>query len=155
MKHIKKFESSLNKEEQEKRKDQVELTGELLSENPMSKDNDLYIFVGRDDFREDKDGRFTKTLEIENMVKITPENAVHTEWGLSMRARFQGGKVYHIWLPKELEEEVSGKGSNSIEPFIVDLINKYKQTSGKKVDNLDQRLKDIRQRRNDVGKYNL
>lgn len=158
MKNIKTFENYWEKEEnerQEKRKDNEELAREILAENPMSKEHDLYMFVGRDEFKEEKDGRYTKSLEIENMVKVTPEDAGVTGWGLSMRAQVQGGKVYHIWLPKEVEEMVSGKGSSSLEPWLVDLINKHKQTGGKKVDNIDQRLKDIRQRRNDAKKFNL
>jgi hypothetical protein len=116
------------------------------------------MFVGRDDFREDKDGRYTKTLEIENMVKITPENAMSSNFGLGMRAQIQGGKVYHIWLPKEMENMVSGKGSNSLEPWLVDLINQHKQTlsdsKGPKLD-VNKRLKDIRDRKNDMDKFNL
>ena len=118
MKHIKTHEGyweDQQKEKKEKTKDQVELMGEIFDENPMYKDHDLYMFVGRDEFKEDEDGRYTKSLEIENMVEITPndESSLSVGWGLNMRARAQGGKVYHIWLQKGISELVSGKGSGS------------------------------------------
>lgn len=120
MKNVKTYEGyweDQQKEKQELRKDQVELMGELFNENPMFEEHDLYMFVGRDEFKEDDDGRYTKKLEIENMVKIKPdESSLSVGWGLNMRAKFQGGKVYHIWLPKGLEDLIEGKGSNSIEP---------------------------------------
>ena len=31
------------------------------------------MFIGRNEFKEDIDGRFRKTLEIERMIKITPD----------------------------------------------------------------------------------
>ena len=159
MKHIKNHEGYLdakNNEKREKTKDQVELMGEIFNDNPMYKDHDLYMFVGRDGFKEDEDGRYSKSLEIENMVHITPdESSLSVGWGLNMRATMQGGKVYHIWLPKGITELVSGKGSGSLEPWLIDLIDKHKQTGGKKVDNVNKRLEDIRDRRNDVNKYNL
>lgn len=158
MKKIKMFENyweDQKKEREEIKKDQVKLMDELFNENPMFKEHDLYMFVGRDEFKEDEDGRYTKSLEIEKMIKITPdENSLHVGWGLSMRAQIQGGKVYHIWLPKEIEELVSDKDSNQMEPWLIDLINKHKQTQGKKFD-VDKRLKDIRKVRTDVNKYNL
>lgn len=160
MKHIKNHEGywdDQRKEKREKTKDQVELMRDIFNDNPMHKDHDLYMFVGRDDFREDEDGRYSKSLEIENMVHINPdeESSLSVEWALKMRASVQGGKVYHIWLPKGITELVSGKGSGSLEPWLIDLINQHKQTGGKKVDNVDKKLKDIRNRRNDVDKYNL
>lgn len=161
MKKVKTFEGYWEAERERRRKrqeDQKDLARELLDENPMFEENDLYMFVGRDDFREDKDGRYTKTLEIENMVKVEPETANQTGWGLNMRAQIQGGKVYHIWLPKELEDMVSGKGSNSLDDWLVNLINQHKQSAsdikGQKLD-VEKRLKDIRDRKNDMDKYNL
>ncbi len=116
------------------------------------------MFVGRDEFKEDEDGKYTKTLEIENMVKITPEDVNTVEWGLGMRARFQGGNVYHIWLPKEIEDLVSGRGSGDIEPWLINLIDQHKQrikdVKDPKLD-VKQKLQDIKQRREDTNKFNL
>jgi hypothetical protein len=161
MKYIKKFENYWEREKEEKeqkRKDNIELAREIFAENPMSKEHDLYMFVGRDEFKEDEDGKYTKTLEIENMVKITPEDVNTVEWGLGMRAIFQGGNVYHIWLPKEIEDLVSGRGSGDIEPWLINLIDQHKQrikdVKDTKLD-VKQRLQDIKQRREDTNKFNL
>lgn len=134
MKHIKKFESRWDdekKEAEKKRKHNVDILGDLLDRNPLSEDHDFYIFIGRDEFKKAEGGMYKKTLEIENMVEITPDqNSLFASAGLELRARFQGGAVYHIWLPKDMAEFVSGKGSNSMEDWVVDLIDKYKRTGG-------------------------
>ena len=149
MKHLKTFEAKQSTEEQ------IELLRDLLMENPQYETHDFYIFIGRNDFKEAEGGMYKKTLEIENMVKIIPDaNSLGAMSGLEMRARVQtDSKLYHIWLPKEVEEEISGKGSESIEPWLVDLIDKHKGSGtdkqGKAVYN------DVRQRKSDIGKYNL
>lgn len=154
MKYIKKFEAT-----KQSKQEQIDLLRLTLMENPQYETHDFYLFIGRDDFREEEDGRYKKTLEIENMVKITPdENSLAAMSGLQMRAvAQQDSKLYHIWLPKEIEEEVSGKGSESIEPYLVDLINQYKQkgsdAQGRAVFN------DVRQKTagmtNNLNKYNM
>lgn len=149
MRYIKNFEAKESKE------DQVELLKDLLLENPAYDTHDFYIFIGRDEFKEDEDGRYRKSIEIENMVKITPDkSSISAMNGMEMRVRFnQDSSLYHIWLPKELEDEIEGKGSNSIEPWLVELINKYKMkgadSHGREV------YKDVKQRKIDAEKYNL
>ena len=143
MKHIKKFEDTEN----------VDFLDDLIRENPLSKDNDFYMFIGKPDFIETEKDSYKKSIYIENMVRITP-NSVGAMKGLEMRKMFQHDvQLYHIWLPKELEDDVSGKGSNRIEPWLVDLIDTHKRKGtdehGKKV------LKDVRQRNKDIEKYNL
>lgn len=132
MKHLKKFEATLEEreaEEIEKKETQLEILKTSLDENPMSEDNDFYIFLASDKFEEDKDGRYIKTLDIENMVRITADQqSIGAMQGLTRRSRFQQGvKMYSIWLPKDLRDDVEGKGSLSLESYLVDLINKYKQ----------------------------
>jgi hypothetical protein len=149
MKHLKTFEAKQSKE------DQIELLKDLLMENPQYETHDFYIFIGRNDFKEEKDGRYKKTIEIENMVKITPdENSLGAMAGLDMRARFQtDSKIYHIWLPKELEDEVAGKGSNRIEPWLVDLIDKHK---GSGADEQGKAIyKKVSSRKSDAERYNI
>lgn len=145
MKHLKKFESE---------EDQVELLSDLIKENPLSEDHDFYMFIAGEHFSETKNGLYKKTIEIENMVRITPDKkSISAAKGLEMRIKFQhNSALYHIWLPQDIRELVEGKGSN-LEPWLVDLINKYKQRGadahGIKV------LKDVKQRKKDITKYNI
>lgn len=154
MKHVKTF-------EQISMDDQVELLRDTMMENPNYETHDFYIFIARDEYKEDEDGRYTKTIDIENMVKITPDaQSISAMTGMQLRVRFNADStLYHIWLPKGLDEQVEGKGSNSIEPWLVDLINKHKMKGpdihGKQV------FKDVVQRgewkgrRKNANKYNI
>ena len=161
MKHIKRLDErrkTFEEEQEEKaaeRKDKVELFQDLLDENPLSKENDFYLFLARDEFKETKDGLYQKTIEIENMVRMSgDENSLGSMQGLQMRAMFQHDcKLYHIWLPKDLRNQLDHKGSNSIEPWLVELINKYKRIGS------DQHGKDVYKeiltRRENIKKCNL
>ena len=122
MRYIKTFEDKIEYN--------AELLKELIDENPLSKDNDFYIFIAKNNFVEEKDGRYKKSIEIERMVKITPDDAsIAAMKGMTMRVRFNiDSKLYHIWLPKELEEDVNGKGYSNLEPWLVDLIDTHKKT---------------------------
>ena len=121
MKHIKHLEQNVEYS--------PDLLWELLNENPLSKDNDFYLFIGKDDFKEDKGGLYKKTLYIERMVRITPDqNSIQSMKGMELRARFQfDSKLYHIWITKDIRDEVEGKGSDEMDDIIVDLISKYKK----------------------------
>lgn len=148
MKHLKKFENTSDDE-------QVDLLNDLINENPLHEDNDFYIFIGKDEFKENKDGSYRKTIEIERMVKIEADlSSIGAMNGLTLRSRFQSNsKLYHIWLPKELEDQISGKGSNQMDEWLVDLINKYKNErtdeQGKKT------LRDVKNRRDAFKNFNL
>lgn len=122
MKHLKTFEDKLD--------DQEEILKDIFSKNPIRKTHDFYMFIGRDDFKEDKDGLYKKSLEIERMIRITPDKeSITASAGLEMRARFQhDSKLYHIWLPKEIKKEVDRKSSGDMEPWLVELINQHKKT---------------------------
>lgn len=126
-----------------------------IIENPLHEDNDFYIFIGRDDFKENKDGSYKKTLEIERMIKIeADQSSICAMKGLELRCRFQmNSTLYHIWLPKEFENDIANKDSDQIDEWLVDLINKYKNTGsdtqGKQILNI------VKDRRNKIKKYNL
>lgn len=143
-----------NKSDKEEEKN-VQLLKDLLDENPISKTHDFYMFVGSDKFEETESGMYKKIIDIENMVRITgDEKSLAASQGLNMRARFQeNSKVYHIWLPKEIRSEVEGKSSQSIDPWLVDLINNYKQRGS---DEQGKRIfKDVKSRRDNMEKFNL
>jgi len=148
MKHLKTFEARWKPEEQ------VDLFAELLNENPLSEDNDFYMFIAKDTFKEAKGGLYKKTLEIENMVRMTPDvQSIMASKGLEMRAMVQiDSKLYHIWLPKDIRSMVEGKGTN-LESWIVDLIDKYKMRGtteeGKKI------YRNVVDRQKNVVKYNI
>lgn len=146
MKHIKKFET---------KDEESELLADLISENPMSKTHDFYIFLASDKFEETENGLFKKVLSIENMVRIKGrKQSVGAMQMLQMRAGFQHDAIlYHIWLPKEIRKDVEGKGSN-IESWLAELINKYKRR-GDPTGEGRQVLQDVQQRREDIKKYNL
>mgnify|MGYP001767121651 CR=1 FL=1 len=147
MKFLKQFEKF------EEENDNDDLFDDLISENPLHDTHDFYMFLGRDKFVENEDGTYKKTLEIENMVKITKETYKYVGM-MDIRTRFQTDtKLYHIWLPKELEEEVSGKSSGKIEPYIVELIDKYKQF-GADIQGIET-YKMAKQRREEYKKFNL
>jgi hypothetical protein len=156
MKYIKKFEKTMNPSSEEKNKEMEEIFREIYDENPLKDDNDFYLFIGRNDFKETKDGLYKKTLEIENMVRISPDDkqSIGAMWGLQIRAIFQNNSnLYHIWLPKELKEFIEGKGSNRIDEWLLDLIDKYKVKGS---DEHGAKVKeDVIKRREDMKKYNL
>ena len=148
MKYLKTFEK-ISMEEQ------IELLNDLINENPLHKDNDFYMFIGRNEFKEDIDGRFRKTLEIERMIKITPdEKSINSMIGLQTRSKFSSdSKLYNIWLPKYIEDDIAFKGSSELDEYLIELIDKYKNQGtdqyGKEVFN------NVQQRRINTKKYNL
>jgi hypothetical protein len=133
----------------------IELLNDLINENPLHKDHDFYIFIGKNNFIEEEDGKFRKTLEIERMIKITPdEKSIMSMNGLRQRSLFQtDSKLYNIWLPKHMEEDVAFKGTDELEDFIIDFIDKYKNQGSDEygVDVLNK----VQQRRTNIKKYNL
>ena len=149
MKYIKKFEAKKSTEEL------IELLEALLNENPLHNTHDFYIFIGRDEFKEGKNGKYTKSLEIENMVKIKSDaSSLDAMSFMQMRARFQGDStLYHIWLPKNIENQISGKGSNRIDPKLIKLINKNKRSGSDS--HGKQALNDVMQRIKNVNKFNI
>lgn len=152
MKHIQKFESYSKSDEK--------TFQELMEMNPNSKYNDLYAFLYKDEFVEDDDGKYIKTLGIENMVRITPDKqGMFNIQGLQLRSGFQPHLNYHqIWLPKDIRDEVEGKGYKEIDPFILNAIKdkiKEKKPKQKLVNDLDLFRKDIEDKLNDIEKYNL
>lgn len=146
MKYLKKFEAK------EDANDKIGLLQDLMKENPAYKTHDFYIFIAKDGFIEAENGLYKKTIDIENMVRITPDGqGVGSMQGMEMRVRFNPeSTLYHIWLPKEIREDVNYKGSNNMEDWLVDLINKYKQKGGD--DHSRQVYKDVVNRREEDKK---
>jgi hypothetical protein len=126
MKYIKQFEDNKSFYDDDLLKD-------ILDNNPISKDHDFYIFIAKDNFIKDDDGRYTKSLDIERMIKITADkSSISNMQGMQMRVRFQqDSKLYYIWLPKELDEEVEGKSGSQMEPWLIKLIDDNKLEIGK------------------------
>lgn len=155
MNHVKTYEA---KDEEQMKKDQerVDLLRDLLNENPNNETHDFYVFLASESFEEAKEGLYKKKLEIENMVRISPDyNSVGAMAGMEMRARFQSdSKLYHIWLPKEAREDIEGKGSGSMEPWLVDLIDENKLKGGGD-ENSRNVYNNVVQRRKDMGKFNI
>jgi len=151
MKHLKTFEAARDKKKEE---DAVETFAELLEENPLSKDHDFYMFIASDAFKEAEGGMYKKTLEIENMVRMTPDiQSLMASKGLEMRSRFQNNStLYHIWLPQEFREEFEGQGG-SLAPWIVDLIDKYKRKGSD--EHGRQVYKDVIDRKKFRDKFNI
>ena len=89
------------------------------------------------------------------MVRITPDfHSVSSMAGLQIRSKFQiDSKLYQIWLPKGVRDDVEGKCSSDMETWLVELIDKNKKFGsdehGKKVYN------DTVQRRKDISKFNI
>jgi len=154
MKHIKTYESN-DEEKARKNQEKIDILGDLLSENPDYETHDFYAFLASDTFKETKPGLFKKELNIENMVRITPDiNSLSSMAGLEIRSRFQPEtKLYNIWLPKEAREDIEGNSSSSMEPWLVDLIDKNKKQGGD--DQGKQSYKNAVQRRQDLSKFNL
>ena len=145
MKYIKSFEEKNN----------VEYLRSLLNENPLNNTHDFYLFIGHEEFKEMDNGMYKKYTDIENMVRITPdENSLAAASFLSMRAMVQpNSKIYHIWLPNDIRKDVEGKSSRSIEPWIHELIEKYKRTGS---DEQGKRIaKDVKHRLNDIDSFNI
>jgi hypothetical protein len=154
MKHLKAFE--------DKSDDQLEILKDVFSKNPIRKTHDFYMFIGKPDFKEDENGLYRKSLEIERMIRITPDKeSLSSSAGLEMRARFQhGSTLYHIWLPKEIKKEVDRKSSGDMEPWLVELINQNKKTGAdaySKQIHRDaiQRKQDLDDLKKDSSKYNI
>lgn len=73
----------------------------------MEKDSDCYVLSAKDVFKEDEDGKYTKDLEIETIIKIDPydkEEYGSLVSGMKLRSRFQEGlSVYIIWVSKNFD----------------------------------------------------
>jgi len=148
MKYLKKFENKSN----------LDLFKAVYNENPVKDTHDFYWFIGKDEFKENPpgSGNYKKTIYIEKMIRITPdENSISNMQCMQMRAKFQSdSKLYDIWLPNEIREDVENKGSESIEDYIIYLISQHKQ-SGDGDEQGKNIYKNVKQRLNDTEKFGL
>lgn len=114
----------LNK--QKSMKDQIEFLNDFINKNPLHKDHDFYLFTAKDKFIEEQDGRYRKTIKIEKIFKISPnEKSINLMYSLCLQKT--DSKLYNIWLPKNTEND----------KLNIDFINKYKnQDSIKTIKNI-------------------
>jgi len=78
--------------------------------------SDLYVFNGKFEFVEGDDGRYSKELSIERMLRINrfELNDNETVAMMKMRARFQEGvDTYIVWINKDVMEMFGGEGQKS------------------------------------------
>ena len=147
MKYLKTFED---------KKDDMEVIEDFYDEIKKDRQGeDLYLFIGSDDFVETKNGMYKKTVDIENMVRITPdEKSIGAIRGMSLRAKFVSKTLYQIWLPEELRDQVEGKGSVEMNEYLVDIINKYK-TISRSTEESRKIMSDAKKRQEDKSKFGL
>lgn len=133
---------------------------ELLKMNPNSEDNDLYAFLAKDEFIEEKHHRFKKVLGIEKMIRISGDReSMGMLQGLQLRAKYvHDVKFYKIWIPKDLREEVENKGYGEIEPSILDAISdKLRRTKSDitPLTNVSKLRSDMKDMLDQSDKYNM
>jgi len=144
-----------HKTKEEKKKEEIQLLKDLLEENPVNDTHDFYVFAATDKFEEAENGMYKKTLDIENMCRVTGDEEGYSSMkGINLRAMFQDNtKAYHIWLPKDVRSMVEGNGTQNLPSWLNDLIAKNKQHG---IDEHGTQVtKDVKNRRKDMGKYNL
>lgn len=91
------------------------------------KNNDCYIFIARDGFKEMENGDYKKFLDIENMFKVDiyNEDTYRTINQMRLRTRFNNdSSLYMLWLPKDFFHNQKER----IKPndYQLELIDKYK-----------------------------
>lgn len=95
-------------------------------EEQYDEEQQLYVFIGRPTFKEDEDGRYTKTLEIERLVPVDRFDAAAHQMVqmMKIRARHQGenSEVYLVHLPKG-----TIKDPDNLPDHWIELIDKHKQ----------------------------
>ena len=149
-KYIKTFESYVEGVDDE------DLFRTTYYENPLSTTHDMYSFIYRDGFKELESGDYRKTIEIEKMVKITPNSeGLGNMKGLKMRAMVdtQNNKVGVIWWFKDAEDMINNKGSQDMDLYLIELIDKHKSdtndSQGRDV------FKNVKNRLKNTKKYGI
>jgi len=101
-----------------------EVFDKMLKNNPMTKTHDLFIFIYKEGFKENENGSYDKTLDIERMIKLTIENYKSMN-GIYMRAQINMGYVGFIWWPKDATELIEDKSSDDMDLWLLDTIEKH------------------------------
>jgi len=101
------------------------------SEEHLSRDrsHDLFVFIAKPEFVENKDGSYRKRLGIENFHKMNIYNPADLQSinMMKIRARFQMADVYMIWMPKGIfEKEQDSYTPDEIPDWIFKLIDEKK-----------------------------
>ena len=110
----------------------VEIFKEQYRKCPDIETHDLFVFIGKEGFKEVKGGLYKKILEIEKMNKIDPdEQGYNSIIGMMMRAKFTAfsnttSKAYFIWFPKSGVNLVEDKSSDVMDIGLIELIDKNK-----------------------------
>jgi len=97
----------------------------LIKNNPMLKTHDFFVFLYTEEgFKENEDGTYTKHLNIERMIRLDKNNFLNAG-GLLLRARFTIQDLGFIWWPKDATELIEDKGSDEMELWLLDTIEKH------------------------------
>jgi len=97
---------------------------QIYQENPLHKTHDFFVFIYEDGFKELPNGDYKKTLDIENMHKITEDNFKDMKM-MKLRTIFIDKKIGVIWWPKGGIDMIDGKSSNDMSLSTVELIRKH------------------------------
>jgi len=104
--------------------DNDEIFDDLMSKNIYTKTHKLFAFIYIYSFREDDDGRYSKYLDIENIIEIN-KSTYKSYSMMEMRARIESKQVARIWWLKNATDMIEGKSSNDLDDGILDLIEKH------------------------------
>ena len=103
----------------------------MIQNHTMSKDNDLFFFIARPTFKENEDGNYRKTWEIETLYKMDRETPdVSAPEMMKIRAQHQGdeSKVYFLWIQRDMLKDLTDSEDDSVvygkdlEEFVIDVI---------------------------------
>jgi len=155
MRYLKKFEDT----DPYDREIELQLFREQIRKSPNFDTHDFFVFIGKDGYKEVKGGLFKKTIEIEKMNRIEPdEQGLGAVKGMCIRVKFTAfasapSKVYYIWFPKEGRDMIENKSSANMDLGLLELINKHKEELvGKSGGKLYQ---DALKRKADLQKFDL
>lgn len=103
----------------------VEEASRTKAQEKFDKQNQQYVFIGRPAFKEEPDGKYRKTLEIEKLVPVDRFD-IKTHQMVEMmklRARYQGenSDVYMVTLPV-----TALKPGADVPEWMIDLIDEHK-----------------------------
>jgi hypothetical protein len=93
------------------------------------KNNDLFVFIGSEEFVKTKENNYKKVFQIENFMKFNmyDESDLNDISMMKIRARANMKGVYMIWLPKgTFRVEKDSYTEEEIPEWLIQLINKNK-----------------------------
>ena len=132
--------------------DDKELFKEFYNNNPLSKTHALYAFIYSEGFKETENGLYKKTMDIEKMHRIKPDT-VSDLHGMKLRSSITGQNLGVIWWPKDATELVDDKGTDELEQWVIDTIEKHK--SNKPLENSSEIFNDIIDTFKNMDKFDI